>query len=272
MSSLLTVRASVMMLLLAELQSEALGCTEPEENLDPFTFLTLWPWLSPADSVSSSVKWGWKKKGSLHGIVRLSVLFSAWCVLRIGAKDIQRESQQSTEMSRTLLSSQQGPAPRFADFKAKDEPHLAQWCRPACQVAAWKWLSIISSYLPSWSNTNTSIFPSLPEMPSGKSWIIGPCPTSGKNSTTGKQRRISGHSIHYQLRQLHLGLTGSFQEACGAEASLEVPASTHQSTITADILIRYGPAILLISKKNFVGLNAQTFSVQELPKCRWQCP
>lgn len=105
-----------------------------------------------------------KKKGSLHGIegslhqiVRLSVLFSAWCVLRIGAKCIEREGQWSAEMSRNLLSSQQGPAPRFADFKAKDEPHLAQGCWPACQVAAWQWLSIIFSYLPSWSNTSTLI-------------------------------------------------------------------------------------------------------------------
>lgn len=156
-SSLLTVRASVLMLLLAELQSEALSCCEPEENLDLFNFLTLCPWVSPTGSVSSSVKWGWKKKGSLHQIVRLSVLFSAWCVLRIGAKCIEREGQWSAEMSRNLLSSQQGLAPRFADFKAKDEPHLAQGCWPACQVAAWKWLSIIFSYLPSWSNTSTLI-------------------------------------------------------------------------------------------------------------------
>lgn len=153
------------MLLLAELQSEALSCCEPEENLDLFNFLTLCPWVSPTGSVSSSVKWGWKKKkgslhgieGSLHQIVRLSVLFSAWCVLRIGAKCIEREGQWSAEMSRNLLSSQQGPAPRFAEFKAKDEPHLAQGCWPACQVAAWKWLSIIFSYLPSWSNTSTLI-------------------------------------------------------------------------------------------------------------------
>lgn len=146
------------MLFLAELQSEALSCCEPEENLDLFNFLTLCPWVSPTGSVSYSVKWGWKKKRLAPWNWRLTPSnCETQGVLRIGAKCIEREGQRSAEMSRNLLSSQQGPAPRFADFKAKDEPHLAQGCWPACQVAAWKWLSIIFSYLPSWSNTSTLI-------------------------------------------------------------------------------------------------------------------